>query len=351
MMKRILLSTILLLSIKLFAQVTTEDLILYMPFSGSAIDESGNEYDGVVNGAVLTTDRFGFSNSAYSFDGTNDYIEIDSFGSNVPTKEITVSFWAKSYASKAQFQLMLCPDDDSRFAVSANFLHAGYNTVFWDFGWEGDGGDADGRLYYRPEPFDTLWHHYVYVSSIEESIMKIYEDDTLLVTKEEPLTLYNNSGKSLKIGCGDGINFFNGLIDDLRIYGRALDTTEMHNLYEETTPCVNYVTVYDTVTVTVTDTLLVKVENVSSVGETSSTIKVFPNPTNDIINITFDDYSSLYNYSLKIINVQSQVVFESDIDESEFQVNIDDFGSTGLYFMQVINDNSEIIDIKKIVLN
>ena len=60
-----------------FAAITTEGLVAYYPFNGNANDESTDGHDGTVYGATLTTDRFGNSNSAYSFDGINDYICVD----------------------------------------------------------------------------------------------------------------------------------------------------------------------------------------------------------------------------------------------------------------------------------
>jgi hypothetical protein len=57
-----------------FAAVTTDGLVAYYSFDGNANDQSGNGHDGSVNGATLTTDRFGTPNSAYSFDGIDDYI-------------------------------------------------------------------------------------------------------------------------------------------------------------------------------------------------------------------------------------------------------------------------------------
>ena len=38
---------------------------------------SGNGNHGTVNGATLSTDRHGQANKAYSFDGVDDYIDID----------------------------------------------------------------------------------------------------------------------------------------------------------------------------------------------------------------------------------------------------------------------------------
>ena len=72
--------------------VPTNGLVGYWPFNGNANDESGNGNNGTVNGATLTTDRFGSANSAYSFDGINDYI-IANGGDQFATTSRTVSYW------------------------------------------------------------------------------------------------------------------------------------------------------------------------------------------------------------------------------------------------------------------
>ena len=59
-----------------------DGLVAYYPFNGNANDESGNGHNGTINSATLTSDRFGNPNSAYSFDGVNDYIDIGSFPLN-----------------------------------------------------------------------------------------------------------------------------------------------------------------------------------------------------------------------------------------------------------------------------
>ena len=348
--------TIVVNCCKPFPQAPSDSLLLDMPFSGSAVDVSGNGFNGVVNGAILCPDRFGVSGNAYKFDGIDDYIEILNFGDTVPTDEITVSMWVKSYETRGQFQMMLCPDNN-RFAVSINYFHAGMNTTFWDYGWSGAGGDASGRLYYRPEPVDTLWHHYVFVSSTDENYMKIYKDDSLLTSKDEPLSLIDPSGKSLMIGSGDGAYYFNGLIDDIKIYCRDLNSVEVDGLFYEG-DCKQRVIVYDTITVSetvydsvaVTDTLIIDVDLTGVNPVTDNTIKVFPNPTKDIVYINNGDYESMEGYSVRIINVSSEIIFESEINTAEFQVNISKFGSVGLYFIQILNENSELVDVRKIIL-
>lgn len=346
-MKNTVIITFLCISIRLFAQIPNDNLILYLPFDGNANDESGNEYNGTVFGARLIADRFGAPNSAYFFDGRDDYIEIDNFGDIVPTEEITVSMWVMSINSKGQFQFMLCPDNN-RFAVSINYFHAGMNTIFWDCGWRGEGGNAPGRLYYRPEQLDTIWHHYVFVSSVSQNIMKIYKDGKLLNSKNEPLPILNSSGKSLKIGSGDNAYYFHGLIDDLRIYSRVLNSYEMNNLYHENAS-INHITANGNESVT---NSLINDEESSETDDPDkfNTFKIYPNPTKDVICISTDKYDLLNKYILRITNVKSQVVFESIIDQQEIQVNIKEFGATGAYFVHLLNTNSEIIETKTIIL-
>ncbi len=52
----------------------TDGLVAYYPFDGNADDASGNGNHGIVHGATLTMDRFDNADSAYSFDGVDDYI-------------------------------------------------------------------------------------------------------------------------------------------------------------------------------------------------------------------------------------------------------------------------------------
>ena len=80
-MKTLLLSLVLLLSFTSLAQppayVPTDSLVGWWGFNGNANDESVNTNNGTVNGATLTTDRFGNANSAFDFSGSSNYIIIN----------------------------------------------------------------------------------------------------------------------------------------------------------------------------------------------------------------------------------------------------------------------------------
>jgi hypothetical protein len=66
--------------------------VAFFPFNGNANDSTGNNHNGIVSGATLTTDRFGKANSAYSFNGSSDYIEITSVNS-LKLPEYTYEAW------------------------------------------------------------------------------------------------------------------------------------------------------------------------------------------------------------------------------------------------------------------
>ena len=85
---------ILFLVTPIFGQANLKNgLVACYPFNANAKDESGNGNNGIVNGAKLTTDRFGKANSAYDFNGGSDYIDIPSNKLNNLT--FSYSAWIK----------------------------------------------------------------------------------------------------------------------------------------------------------------------------------------------------------------------------------------------------------------
>ncbi len=77
-MKHLFFSGLMLLSLTTLAQSLPgdQDLVAYYPFNGTPADASGNGHNGTVFGATLSADRYGNPNSAYTFDGTDDYIDL-----------------------------------------------------------------------------------------------------------------------------------------------------------------------------------------------------------------------------------------------------------------------------------
>ena len=99
-MKRVFLTLTIALFMIPFAKaqdlpsyIPTDGLVAYYPFNGNANDESGNGYDGAVNGATVSTDRFGKSNQSYFFKGESHITIPDSPVLNL--YPLTISLWYK----------------------------------------------------------------------------------------------------------------------------------------------------------------------------------------------------------------------------------------------------------------
>jgi hypothetical protein len=206
-------------------KIPTEGLIAYYPFNGNANDESGNNHDGKINGATIAIDRFGNSNSCYSFDG-NDWIDIPddpafSFGSD----PFTISIWTKidSYGVDGGYYL---------------FAHSNGpgNTTKWIF-WFGstslifinDGWSLIGSYNFEL----STWYHLVLVRT--GANISGYVNDMIIGTGSVYSTLGDPSA-NLTLGTAEfdrPNRYLRGNIDDIRIYNRILTNEEIFALYHE----------------------------------------------------------------------------------------------------------------------
>jgi hypothetical protein len=122
------------------------------------------------------------------------------------------------------------------------------------------------------------------------------------------------------------------------------DTTDVYDT--------TFITVYDTTYVSVTDTLFIDV-TITGVSPPNNinTIKVYPNPANDVVYIDNGNYMSMSNYTIKIVNNIGQEIFNSNVNTQQFMIPVSTFGAEGLYFIQIIDDNGTLLDTRKLVLN
>ncbi len=111
-------------------------------------------------------------------------------------------------------------------------------------------------------------------------------------------------------------------------------------------------TIYDTVRVTVTDTLRIKLNVTTGIDHknTDSEIKVYPNPAVDKINISISDASVLNNYKLELRNTTSTLLWEQTINTSDYSIDVSSLEGKGLYFLSIFKENGELIDVRKIIL-
>lgn len=241
--------SVLCLSYESSAQVNlTQGLLAYYPFSGNANDASGNGNHGTPMGGIqLTNDKFGNPNSAYRFDGVDDYIFVADNG-NLSPKAITVTAWVYSENATAQSitgKIQKNTGFHSTFHIGINYdVQAGF---FW--GLAPGGSPCFQQIPYNPNnPFVTspdffstnAWH--CVVGTFKDSVQKLFIDGVLVKTRKNNFKdLDQCTNTNFMIGRwwdGDPIPF-KGMIDEVRVYNRELNQQEINALCDSK-PCNNW---------------------------------------------------------------------------------------------------------------
>ena len=226
-MKKILLFSFILGNLyNLAAQVPTyvpmNGLVAWYGFNGNATDLSGNNNTCIVNGATLTADRNGVANSAYAFNGTNNWLEKTQPSTNFSaTGSFSFSIWVKRNVSTAGVMMMSGSTDANNFVW---LLQGDANNV--TFGTN----KQQSSWFWANSPFAlNQWDHYIGVYS--NQVMKFYKNGALQSTTNFTHTAVSTANLPLFIGRGVGGSYFNGSLDDIGIWNRALTGCEIQNLY------------------------------------------------------------------------------------------------------------------------
>lgn len=218
----------------------TNGLIAFFPFSGNAGDSSGNNNHGKIYGGVIsTTDRSGNVNRAYLFDGQTGYIDVPSLNS-LAYKPITYSTWIflnEYLPTNQSFRFKSIVGRNTDFILNAGEigLHAGYgvndNTFLF---WRGGGFPALPLVSHPSSkliPALKTWIHIVFTLN-SNGDWQWFMNGKLSNSGNfsDPLDYYN----FFRIGADNiltrGNTFWDGKIDDLRIYNRVLSQQEITNL-------------------------------------------------------------------------------------------------------------------------
>jgi prefoldin subunit 5 len=215
-------------------------LVAYYPFSGNAGDSSGNGNHGTVNGAVLTSDRFGNIGKAYSFDETLNST-ITGSCTNYPSgnSPMSISFWyyAQNLGATKTHQILGYGGNNCGQSFLMNFenIDIGADRLGK---YEVQGHCLAFRQYTNiPTPANNQWHHIVVTFNGSE--LNFFNNGNLVYKTTTPITMNTFvNGKIFSFGRGPipaGTSVyvdpsylgFTGKLDDIRIYNRAITQTEV----------------------------------------------------------------------------------------------------------------------------
>lgn len=203
------------------AQTISNGLVAYYPFNANANDASGNGNNGTpVNGAHLTTDKKGQANSAFEFDGIDDYITVpNTTNLTFSPGGFTLAAWASFSASTNANGTLVAKH---LYSSPPGFLLGVYsNQALVQFFM------SDSRLLTGPGYDDGLWHFIV--ATYDGSVQRLYVDGLLKISVYASYTPANNV--DISMGAATGGGYFKGKMDDVRIYNRALSADEIRMLY------------------------------------------------------------------------------------------------------------------------
>jgi hypothetical protein len=203
-------------------------LVAYYPFNGNANDESGNGNDGTVHGAELAEDRFGSSDDAYAFDGNGQYIGIPHTDElNFGASNLTISFWISANVVDKTFYIIgKSPGNNGtqKWAIT-------YNVITGESGIQFHVNPGNHWVASTKQnlPLKT-WQHITITKT--DTRYDIYIDGEHFSNGIGPASNGAGNTAPLTIGSIEGGGFVNGVIDDVRIYNRALSEAEVAELYE-----------------------------------------------------------------------------------------------------------------------
>jgi Concanavalin A-like lectin/glucanases superfamily len=243
------------------AGIPTNGLVASYLFDGNTHDAVGGHH-GTPHNVTLTSNRFGRGSSAYSFNGTNAYIQIpDHNAFSLPTtKRLSISVWMRpgtlnfpEYEGTERYVHWLGKgvpgQHEWAFRMYNKDSPKPNRTSFYLFNLGGDRGTGS---YVQELVMSGTWYHYVAVANMRTDTITWYKngrqkdrdcfryntstcnpDDG--VTVEDPVNPQSGTAP-VRIGTSDFDSFFKGAIDNLHIYSRALSVAEVGRLCRDTTP-------------------------------------------------------------------------------------------------------------------
>lgn len=197
-------------------------LIAYYPFNGNTNDESGNNNHGVALKNGITSDKNGIADKAFNFDGSN-YIKVEnSFSLSSIKNTISMTAWVYN---AGQGVSLVCK--------------AGYNDATMQFRLYSDqailfannGQAADFMTTLNPV---NTWKHIAIVS--DGSSVKYYLNGILQSTQATHFDeVAQDNSSEMYIGADThGITeYYNGKLDEIRIYDRLLSAEEILQVYNK----------------------------------------------------------------------------------------------------------------------
>jgi hypothetical protein len=307
--------------------VPTDGLQAWYPFNGNANDESGNGNNGTVNGATLTTDRFGNINNSYQFIENTDIISISN--TTINPQDFTISGWCKLNSPFVYTTFNILEIANIDYTTAGGFgLRMDQNDTFYGIGkykvYAYSGLSGFGALSSNSLDLNSTsnWNHFVVAK--QNGIMSLYINNQL-ISSILVTGLIDFTNAWLQIGNRKNINnnpLSSRNIDDIGIWNRILTQQEITGLHT-----------------TLGDNEIIQ----------NNKITIYPNPAKDQITIDCGNISSVSGWNYTIVNTLGQEVSNGVMNSQQNVVSLNTLNGTGVYLVKIFDAESNLISTKKII--
>ena len=285
------------------------NLVAHFPFNGNAMDNSGNQHDGVLFGdPEITTDRFGNPNSAYEFDGLDDYINTFS---TFDFENRSLSVWINPYDVTGSGS----SNNSTKINVAITQDHYNLNNGILRV----DIDDGQLKLWaggntgtYSSQLTENQWYHLVLVR--EGIYTKYYINGEFVFSgSSDGYGSTYNPNSDFIIGGGRSTfnQFFKGKIDDIRIYDKALNECEINSLFNRD--------------------IAVSIDQV----DLELDVVFYPNPVIDYLKIQNNDNLKL---DVEILDNLGRIISKIHVNDSYSLIDFSNY-SSGVYFVRLISND------------
>lgn len=195
----------------------------------TAADASGNENDGTINGEgdEWTDDTSSGKGYALSFDGSDDYVEVEDVDLLSGATQFTIMYWVK-------------PAIDLKEEEGFAWYGGVEESLEYRLGWQSwtdgitvDFYDTSGTRHFMDTDFYLLkdqWYHIV--GLYDGDYLKVYINAELIKQEDKGFFTVGTTANTLKIGYTQG-GYWDGIIDDVRIYIEALALSQIKKIYAQ----------------------------------------------------------------------------------------------------------------------
>ena len=221
----------------------TDGLVAYYNFNNGTLNDSSGYGNHVIlnNNAVKTADRYGRANNAYLFNGADSYMKVANSASLNPSKAITLMTTFKING----FYSANCVTNQLFGKGWNDFINGFYAMRFYSTVGCQNTVDTSKEVFYisygdlntRSSVIDNnnlqsnRWYNVIYTYA--DGVANLYVDGVLRKTVAQPLSFTAND-QEMYIGKHGDPSYpysFNGVIDEIRIYNKALCPAAVKQLY------------------------------------------------------------------------------------------------------------------------